>query len=89
VAPTSIVALNRAVALAEVRRPGGRPGPRPRRSTSDGYHLFHATRGDFLRRLDRRDEAAVAFERAAALATNDTERAFLDARRREVTADPS
>jgi RNA polymerase sigma-70 factor, ECF subfamily len=43
----------------------------------DGYHLFHATRADLLRRLGRDREAAAAYERAAALAPTDAERAFL------------
>jgi RNA polymerase sigma-70 factor (ECF subfamily) len=51
-----------------------------------GYHLFHATRADLLRRLGRRAEAAAAYERALALATNQAERAFLARRLREVRA---
>jgi RNA polymerase sigma-70 factor (ECF subfamily) len=41
------------------------------------YHPFHATRADLLWRLGRRDEAAAAYERAAALATTEAERDFL------------
>ena len=57
ISPTEIVALNRAVALAE------RDGPEAGLAAMDGldlagYHLFHAARADLLRRLDRRDEAA-------------------------------
>ena len=48
------------------------------------YHLFHATRADLLRRLGRRQEAAVAYERSLALATNGAERAFLERRLAEV-----
>jgi RNA polymerase sigma-70 factor (ECF subfamily) len=48
------------------------------------YHLFHAARGGLLRRLDRRAEAAEAYERALALATNAAERSFLERRRREI-----
>jgi RNA polymerase sigma-70 factor (ECF subfamily) len=40
-------------------------------------HLFHAARADLLRRAGRRDEARRAYERAAALATNEPERRFL------------
>jgi RNA polymerase sigma-70 factor (ECF subfamily) len=47
----------------------------------DGYLYFHAARGDLLRRLERWSEAAVAYRRALALATNGPERAFLAARR--------
>ena len=50
----------------------------------DGYHLLHATRADLLRRLGRRDEAADAYERAAELAANPVERAFLERRLREL-----
>ena len=46
----------------------------------DGYHLFHATRADLLRRLGRHDEAAAAYDAALALAANDAERRFLDTR---------
>ena len=47
----------------------------------DDYYLFHSARADLLRRLDRNDEAKVAYERAAALAPSDVERDFLRARR--------
>ncbi|MGH2529125.1 MAG: RNA polymerase sigma factor, partial [Actinomycetota bacterium] len=43
----------------------------------DTYHAFHATRADLLRRLGRHGEAAVAYERAAAMAPTDAERDFL------------
>ncbi|MDL5159816.1 RNA polymerase sigma factor [Actinomycetospora termitidis] len=74
--PTPIVALNRAVALAEVR------GPAAALEAVDaldipGYHLLPATRADLLVRLGRADEARVAYDEAVALAGNDTERAFL------------
>ncbi|HEX5950459.1 MAG TPA: RNA polymerase subunit sigma-24, partial [Actinomycetota bacterium] len=52
----------------------------------DGYHLFHATRADLLRRLGRNDDAAGAYRRALELATAPTERAFLERRLAEVTA---
>jgi RNA polymerase sigma-70 factor (ECF subfamily) len=47
----------------------------------DGYHLFHATRADLLRRLGRREEAAAAYEAAIAGAANRTERSFLQQQR--------
>ena len=50
----------------------------------DGYHLYHATRADLLRRLGRRAEAAAAYDRAIALAGNAAERAFLAARRTDL-----
>ena len=66
-------------------RRGARPGRRPRArwtdSTLDGYHLFHATRADLLRRLGRAAEAAAAYDAAIDLAENAAERRFLTARR--------
>ena len=52
----------------------------------DQYHLYHATRGDLLERLDRPAEAAEAFARAAALATNAQERRYLESRHATATA---
>jgi RNA polymerase sigma-70 factor (ECF subfamily) len=43
----------------------------------ESYHLFHATRADFLRRLGRAAEARAAYERAHALSQNEVERRFL------------
>jgi RNA polymerase sigma-70 factor (ECF subfamily) len=80
VAPTPVVALNRCVALAEVRGPAAALGQLGQLSL-DGYHLFHATRADLLRRLGRRDEARAAYEAAIAGAANGAERAFLRQRR--------
>ncbi|GAA3294899.1 RNA polymerase sigma factor [Dactylosporangium vinaceum] len=78
--PSPIVRLNRAVALAELDGPhvalaavDGLP--------LDGYHLFHATRADLLRRLGRDDEARAAYDRAIALAANSAERVYLTQRR--------
>ncbi len=83
VSPTPVVALNRAVAVAEVRGPA--VGLVEVEALHlDGYHLFHATRADLLRRLGRSAEAAQAYARAAALATNEAERRFLEARRRSL-----
>ncbi len=78
--PTPVVALNRAVAESEVH------GPAVALASVDtldlaGYHLFHATRADLLRRLDRRFEAAVAYDAALALVANEAERRFLEDRR--------
>jgi RNA polymerase sigma-70 factor (ECF subfamily) len=80
VTPTPVVALNRAVALAEVE------GPEVALGVMDGlgldaYHPFHATRADLLRRLGRRGEAVAAYGRALELASNPAERAFLTRRR--------
>ena len=49
------------------------------------YHLLHAARADFLRRLDRRPEAADAYRAALALEMNAADRAFLERRLAEVT----
>jgi RNA polymerase sigma-70 factor, ECF subfamily len=83
VAPTPIVALNRAVALAEVTGPASALVVVDALDL-DGYHPYHATRADLLRRLGRHREAAAAYDRALELATNPAERAFLTRRRAEV-----
>jgi len=78
VLPTPVVALNRAIAIAEIEGPGAAlfaldgiaPG-------LDNYHLMHAARGTMLRRLGRRDAAQAAFARAVQLAPTDAERRFL------------
>jgi RNA polymerase sigma factor (sigma-70 family) len=78
--PTPIVALNRAVAVAEVHGPAAALA-----AIEDldlpGYHLLPATRADLLVRLGRVAEARAAYDEAIAAATNDTERAFLQDRR--------
>jgi RNA polymerase sigma-70 factor (ECF subfamily) len=83
IAPSPVVALNRAVAVAEV------DGPATALALLDeldlgGLHLFHAIRADLLRRLGRRAEAALAYEAAIELAENAPERAFLQRRRDEL-----
>jgi RNA polymerase sigma-70 factor (ECF subfamily) len=79
--PTPVVALNRAVALAEVHGPAaGLAAVDDLRSAAmDGYYLFHAARADLLRRLGRDEEAAAAYRAARSLTANQVERAFLDA----------
>jgi RNA polymerase sigma-70 factor (ECF subfamily) len=79
-APSPIVALNRAVAVAEVE------GPEVGLALVDGleldgYHLFHAIRADLLRRLHRTNEAVAAYEAAIARSENAAERDFLQRRR--------
>ena len=79
IAPTPVVALNRAVAVAEV------DGPEAALAVVDGleldaYYLFHAIRADLLRRLGRDAEAATAYAAAIARTDNSTERAFLERR---------
>ena len=51
----------------------------------DDYHLFHAARADLYRRLERRDDAASAYQRALELATNESESRFLEERLAEVS----
>ena len=75
-APTPVVALNRAIAIGEV------DGPDVALALVDelalaGYHPFHAARADLLRRLGRHGEAEDAYARAAELAPTEAERAFL------------
>jgi RNA polymerase sigma-70 factor (ECF subfamily) len=77
--PTPVVALNRAIALGEVRGPAAALVLVDELDL-DGYHLFHATRADLLRRLHRIDEAAQAYARAAELAPTGAERVFLEGR---------
>jgi RNA polymerase sigma-70 factor (ECF subfamily) len=85
-APSPVVALNRAVAVAEV------DGPHAALTIVDGldlehYYLFHAIRADLLRRLGRYGEAASAYEAALAGSENAAEREFLRGRRRSLPAD--
>jgi RNA polymerase sigma-70 factor (ECF subfamily) len=83
IAPSPVVALNRAVAIAEV------DGPEPAlalvdRLDLDGYRLYHAIRADLLRRVGRRAEASLAYGAAIALTENEAERGFLEGRRRSL-----
>lgn len=82
--PTPVVALNRAVAVAEVH------GPAVALAALEGvdlpgYHRLPATRAELFARLGRDEEARAAYDQAAALATNETERAYLQTRRNELT----
>ena len=82
--PTPVIALNRAVALAEVH------GPQAALDLIDQldlntYQPYHATRADLLRRLGRKPEAAAAYQAAIALSSNDTERAYLTGRLRALS----
>jgi RNA polymerase sigma-70 factor, ECF subfamily len=76
VAPTPVVALNRAIAIGEVQGPAAALAL-VEELDLDNYHPFHATRADLLGRLGRHREAAVAYQRAAAMAPTDAERDFL------------
>jgi RNA polymerase sigma-70 factor, ECF subfamily len=72
-----VVALNRAVALAEARGPQEGLEAIERLRELDGYRYFHAARADMLRRLGRPADALLAYERALALAHAEPERRFL------------
>jgi len=81
IAPSPIVALHRAVAVAEV------DGPATALGILDGldlesHHMYHAIRADLLRRLGRDVDAAAAYDAAIERSGNAAERAFLDGRRR-------
>ncbi|MFE7954584.1 RNA polymerase sigma factor [Streptomyces sp. NPDC057413] len=82
-APSPVVALNRAVAVAETEGPG------PALALVDaldldGYHVLHAVRAELLRRLGRTVEAVEAYDRALALDPGPAERRHLERRRREL-----
>jgi RNA polymerase sigma factor (sigma-70 family) len=85
--PSPVVALNRAVALGFACGP--EVGLRELDALADepqlaGYGYLASARADFLRRLDRRDEARLAYEEALLLTTNEVERAFLAGRLAEL-----
>jgi RNA polymerase sigma-70 factor (ECF subfamily) len=83
--PTPVVALHRAVAVAEVE------GPHAALTAIEPldllpYYLFHAVRADLLRRLGRYAEAAAAYDEALARTANVAEREFIARRRRQIAA---
>jgi RNA polymerase sigma-70 factor (ECF subfamily) len=80
IAPTPVVALNRCVAVAELRGPSEALALVDELDL-DGYHLFHSTRADLLRRLGRRDDARAAYDAAIARTANRAEQSFLRHRR--------
>jgi RNA polymerase sigma-70 factor (ECF subfamily) len=86
VAPTPVAALNRAVAVAMADGPQHGLALIDVLDGLDGYHLLHAARAELLRRAGRPREAAAAYARAASLARNERERAFLERRLAEVGA---
>jgi RNA polymerase sigma-70 factor (ECF subfamily) len=85
--PTPIVALNRAVAVAEVHGPAAALAA-VEGLELPGYHLLPATRAGLLARLGRSEEARAAYDGAIALAGNHTERTFLEGRRAGLDAQP-
>jgi RNA polymerase sigma-70 factor (ECF subfamily) len=82
--PSPVVELNRAVAVAMAEGPARGLELVDALEGLDHYRLLHSTRADLLRRLERRAEATHAYRRALDLATNETERRFLERRLREV-----
>ena len=87
--PSSVVALNRAAAIAMLD--GAEAGLKLiERLLADGelteYHLAHSARGELCRRLGRTDDARAAYRRALALAKQQPERRFLERRLRELEA---
>jgi RNA polymerase sigma-70 factor (ECF subfamily) len=80
--PSPIVALNRAIALAEL------DGPQVALAAVErlgqrlaGYHVYHATRADLLRRLGHSEQARAAYDEAIELAGNTAETVYLTRRR--------
>jgi len=89
VTPSPVIALNRAVAVSMADGPAGGLAlidVLAAQGDLDEYRFLHSARADLLRRLGRRDEAAIAYARARDLSTNDPERSFLDGRRAEMLA---
>lgn len=87
IAPSPVVALNRAVAVAETE------GPATALALVEDlpltqYHLFHAVRADLLRRLGRTAEAHAAYDDAIRHTTNEAERRYLIRRREELSPRP-
>jgi len=85
ITPTQVVALNRAIALAEVA------GPAAALAAVDaldleGYHLFHAVRADLLARLGRQGEARAAYDAAIPRTDNRAERDLLALRRDQLSS---
>jgi RNA polymerase sigma-70 factor (ECF subfamily) len=83
--PSPVIALNRAIAVAEL------DGPQVGLAAVDrlddrlaGYHAYHATRADLLRRLGRSEQSRTAYDRAIELAANTAEAAYLARRRDEL-----
>jgi RNA polymerase sigma-70 factor, ECF subfamily len=75
ISPTPVVAMNRAIAIGEVRGPDAALALVDELAL-ENYYSFHATRADLLARLGRDREATLAYERAAAMAPTDAERDF-------------
>jgi RNA polymerase sigma-70 factor (ECF subfamily) len=88
--PSPVVALNRAIAVAEV------DGPQVALAAVDrledrlaGYHIYHATRADLLRRLGRSQQSRAAYDKAIELAASTAEAAYMARRRDELGLEPT
>jgi len=89
VAPSPVIRLNHAVAVARAEGPEAglkRLDALDAEGSLRDYHLLHAVRADLLRSLGRRDEATASHRRARDLAPNEAEKRFLEARLAELTA---
>ncbi|WP_328557298.1 RNA polymerase sigma factor [Streptomyces sp. NBC_00358] len=84
-APSPVVALNRAVAVAEAEGPESALALVDKLDL-DGYHAFHAVRADLLRRLGRQTEALRAYDAAITLTGSAPERAHLERARAALAA---
>jgi RNA polymerase sigma-70 factor (ECF subfamily) len=84
--PSPVVALNRAVAVAEADGLEAGLALIERIEGLERYHLLHAARADLLRRLGRTGEARAAYEEAIELVRNPAERSFLEGRLAELSA---
>ncbi|OIJ62524.1 RNA polymerase sigma factor [Streptomyces mangrovisoli] len=84
VAPSPVVALNRAVAVAETDGPDRALVLVDALEGLDGYHVLHAVRADLLRRTGQPAAAATAYDRAIALTAGPAERSYLEHRRAEL-----
>ena len=83
-APSPVVELNRAAAIAMADGPDRGLTLIDRIEGLDDYYLLHAARADLLRRGGRHEEAAASYRRALQLATNPVERSFFERRLAEV-----
>jgi RNA polymerase sigma-70 factor, ECF subfamily len=80
--PSPVIALNRAIAVAELDGPEVALAAVDRlEDTLAGYHAYHAARADLLRRLGRGQESRAAYDKAIELAGNTAETAYLTRRR--------
>jgi len=87
IAPSPVVALNRAVAVGQLDGPAAALAIVDTLDL-DTYHLFHATRAELLARLGRNEESRAAFVRALELTDNVVERALLREKRQGLPDEP-